>query len=74
MAREALERVAPRGDVIMDVLSITGYNRRPPHLVAEYKGFFAKENLEVRFHETTYYYCVINVYSRPRSADIDRIG
>lgn len=38
----------------MDVLSITGYNRRPPHLVAEYKGFFAKENLEVRFHETTY--------------------
>ncbi|MBM4264452.1 MAG: ABC transporter substrate-binding protein [Deltaproteobacteria bacterium] len=38
----------------MDVLSTTGYNRRPPHLVAEYKGFFAKENLEVRFHETTY--------------------
>ncbi len=38
----------------MDVLSITGYNRRPPHVVAEYKGFFAKENLEVRFHETTY--------------------
>ena len=31
----------------MDVLSITGYNRRPPHLVAEYKGFFAKEDLEV---------------------------
>ena len=38
----------------MDVLSTTGYNRRPPHLVAEYKGFFARENLEVRFHETTY--------------------
>jgi len=38
----------------MDVLSTTGYNRRPPHLVAEYQGFFAKENLEVRFHETTY--------------------
>ena len=38
----------------MDVLSTTGYNRRPPHLVALYKGFFAKENLEVRFHETTY--------------------
>jgi len=38
----------------MDVLSITGYNRRPPHLVALHKGFFAKENLEVRFHETTY--------------------
>jgi ABC-type nitrate/sulfonate/bicarbonate transport system substrate-binding protein len=38
----------------MDILSITGYNRRPPHLVAEYKGFFAKQDLEVRFHETTY--------------------
>ena len=38
----------------MDVLSITGYNRRPPHLVAEYNGFFAKQDLEVRFHETTY--------------------
>src|SRR5688500_3462063 len=38
----------------MDVLSTTGYQRRPPHLVAEYKGFFAKEGLEVRFHETTY--------------------
>jgi ABC-type nitrate/sulfonate/bicarbonate transport system substrate-binding protein len=38
----------------MDALSITGYNRRPPHLVAEYKGFFATEDLEVRFHETTY--------------------
>lgn len=38
----------------MDVLNITGYNRRPPHLVAEYKGFFAAENLDVRFHETTY--------------------
>ena len=38
----------------MDVLSTTGYQRRPPHLVAEYKGFFANEGLEVRFHETTY--------------------
>jgi len=38
----------------MDVLSTTGYNRRPPHLVALYKEFFANENLEVRFHETTY--------------------
>ena len=38
----------------MDILSVTCYNRRPPHLVAEYKGFFARENLEVRFHETTY--------------------
>jgi ABC-type nitrate/sulfonate/bicarbonate transport system substrate-binding protein len=39
---------------MMDLLNITGYQRRPPHLVAEYKGFFAKEELEVRFHETTY--------------------
>jgi len=38
----------------MDVLSITGYLRRAPHVVAEHKGFFARENLEVRFHETTY--------------------
>ncbi len=38
----------------MDVLSVTGYLRRTPHVVAEYKGFFAKENLEVRFHKTTY--------------------
>ena len=38
----------------MEVLSITGYLRRTPHVVAEHKGFFARENLEVRFHETTY--------------------
>lgn len=38
----------------MDTLNVTGYHRRPPHLAAEYKGFFAKEGLEVRFHETTY--------------------
>jgi ABC-type nitrate/sulfonate/bicarbonate transport system substrate-binding protein len=38
----------------MDVLSITGYLRRTPHVVAEHKGFFAGENLEVRFHPTTY--------------------
>jgi ABC-type nitrate/sulfonate/bicarbonate transport system substrate-binding protein len=37
-----------------DVLSVTGYLRRTPHVVAEEKGFFARENLEVRFHETTY--------------------
>ncbi len=37
-----------------DVLSITGYLRRMPHVVAEEKGFFAGENLEVRFHQTTY--------------------
>jgi ABC-type nitrate/sulfonate/bicarbonate transport system substrate-binding protein len=38
----------------MDVLSVTGYQRRTPHIVAEHKGFFAKENLEVRFDHTTY--------------------
>jgi ABC-type nitrate/sulfonate/bicarbonate transport system substrate-binding protein len=38
----------------MDVLSVTGYLRRTPHVVAEHKGFFAKENLDVRFHQTTY--------------------
>ena len=38
----------------MDLLSTTGYQRRIPHIVAEYKGFFAKENLEVKFHYTTY--------------------
>jgi ABC-type nitrate/sulfonate/bicarbonate transport system substrate-binding protein len=38
----------------MDVLSVTGYQRRTPHVVAEHKGFFAGENLEVRFHRTTY--------------------
>src|SRR5688500_12776903 len=40
--------------MIMDTLNITGYQRRPPHLIAEYKGFFARENLEVKFHLTTY--------------------
>jgi ABC-type nitrate/sulfonate/bicarbonate transport system substrate-binding protein len=38
----------------MDVLNITGYLRRIPHVVAEHKGFFTRENLQVRFHETTY--------------------
>lgn len=38
----------------MDMLNVTGYQRRPPLLVGEYKGFFAKEGLEVKFHQTTY--------------------
>jgi sulfonate transport system substrate-binding protein len=38
----------------MDTLNVTGYQRRPPLLVAEYNGFFAKEGLDVKFHETTY--------------------
>src|SRR3989304_5926723 len=51
--REAIEEKVTEGDP-MDMLSTTGYNRRPPHLVAEYKGFFAKEGLEVKYHETTF--------------------
>jgi ABC-type nitrate/sulfonate/bicarbonate transport system substrate-binding protein len=38
----------------MDVLNVTGYHRRPAHLVGEYMGFFAKEGLKVVFHEATY--------------------
>ena len=38
----------------MDMLNVTGYQRRPPLLVGEYKGFFANEGLEVKFHQTTY--------------------
>ena len=38
----------------MDMLNVTGYQRRPSLLVGEYKGFFAKEGLEVKFHQTTY--------------------
>src|SRR6266404_1136653 len=38
----------------MDLLNVTGYHRRPPHLAAEYKGFFGAEGLEVKFHKTTY--------------------
>lgn len=34
----------------MDRLTVTGYYRRPPHLVAAYKGFFAREGLDVVFH------------------------
>src|SRR5881628_3444490 len=38
----------------MDLLNVTGYHRRLSYLVAEYKDFFAKEGLEVRFHEATF--------------------
>ena len=38
----------------MDTLNVTGYQRRPPFLVAESKGFFANEGLEVSFHQATY--------------------
>jgi NitT/TauT family transport system substrate-binding protein len=35
----------------MDRLTVTGYYRRPPHLVAAHKGFFAAEGLDVVFHQ-----------------------
>jgi ABC-type nitrate/sulfonate/bicarbonate transport system substrate-binding protein len=35
---------------MMDRLTVTGYYRRPAHLVAMEKGFFARENLDVVFH------------------------
>jgi ABC-type nitrate/sulfonate/bicarbonate transport system substrate-binding protein len=38
----------------MDILNVTGYQRRFPHVVAEYKSFFEKERLQIRFHETTF--------------------
>lgn len=38
----------------MDVLLTTGYHRRPAHLVAEYRGFFAGEGLEVDYDLATY--------------------
>ena len=34
----------------MDRLTVTGYYRRPSHLVAMHKGFFAREGLDVQFH------------------------
>ena len=38
----------------MDTLNVTGYQRRPPLLVGEHNGFFAKAGLQVNFHQTTY--------------------
>ena len=38
----------------MDLIRTTGYHRRPAHVVAEKKGFFAREGLEVSFEEATY--------------------
>lgn len=34
----------------MDQLNFTGYARRPPHLVALHKGFYAGQGLEVDYH------------------------
>lgn len=38
----------------MNILRTTGYHRRPPHLVAEHKGLFAGEGLEVKYDLATY--------------------
>lgn len=38
----------------MDQIRAIGYHMRPPHLVAQHKGFFAKEGLDVQFEEATY--------------------
>ena len=38
----------------MGILLTTGYHRRPPHLVAEHHGFFAAEDLEIRYDLATY--------------------
>lgn len=34
----------------MDRLTVSGYSRRPPHVVADARGFFAREGLDVAFH------------------------
>jgi ABC-type nitrate/sulfonate/bicarbonate transport system substrate-binding protein len=34
----------------MDHVTVSGYSRRPPHVVADEKGFFAREGLEIEFH------------------------
>lgn len=38
----------------MDLLRVTGYHRRPPHLVAESRGLFAQQGLEVVFSKATF--------------------
>jgi len=35
----------------MDKLTVSGYSRRPPHVVAEEKGFFKDQGLDVDFHQ-----------------------
>jgi ABC-type nitrate/sulfonate/bicarbonate transport system substrate-binding protein len=37
----------------MDRLTISGYRRRPPHVVAEAKGFYSREGLAIDFHVAT---------------------
>lgn len=38
----------------MERITTTGYSRSPSHVVAEAKGFFANEGLDVSFHETVF--------------------
>lgn len=38
----------------MDRLTVSGFHRRIPFLVAEHQGFFAAEGLDVAFHTVTY--------------------
>lgn len=38
----------------MDVIRTTGYHMRPSYLVAQHRGFFPQEGLEVHFDEATY--------------------
>lgn len=38
----------------MDHLTVSGFHRRIPFLVAEHEGFFAAEDLDVAFHTVTY--------------------
>jgi ABC-type nitrate/sulfonate/bicarbonate transport system substrate-binding protein len=34
----------------MDHITVSGYSRRPPHVVADAKGFFKDQGLDVNFH------------------------
>src|SRR5213595_1263479 len=38
----------------MDLLKVTGYHRRPPHLVDDYNDMSPTEGLEVRFDEADF--------------------
>jgi NitT/TauT family transport system substrate-binding protein len=49
----ALRRRRGNGEIAMDHLTVSGYSRRPPHVVAQEKGFFAREGLEIDFHVVT---------------------
>ena len=38
----------------MDRMTVSGFHRRIPYLVAEREGLFAREGLDVEFHSVTY--------------------